>query len=315
MTAEPLVLELTLSYGSAELHQEIVVTEESDFRVITHIRHLRWNIEGHIGRIADGVAPVDLSFGAYYSATENTLATSPVKLRVDEYTGRGWGDGRLMIRGLWLRRGLDSVPVLTRSLAERRDDFPMAVYRLGQLGQTAKAAVPELIGVLTDVAVDRDRKPHESRRGDAAEALGKIGPAASAAVESLLKATHDENPHLRLDAALALWQIAKHPAAVPAAIKELSHDDHFVRYKAAGALREIGPNASDAAPALSAALSDADGYMRAEAAWSLWAIRRDPAAIACLRDVSEHDPQREVREFAASLLRAVEEQQAADQPE
>jgi hypothetical protein len=110
-TAEPLVLELTLSYGSAELHQEIVVTEESDFRVITHAEHLRWNIEGHIGRIADGVAPVDLAYGAYYSSAENTSAASPVKLRVDEYTGSGWGDGRLMIGGLWLRRGLDLVSV------------------------------------------------------------------------------------------------------------------------------------------------------------------------------------------------------------
>lgn len=314
---EPLVLELELSAGAAELHQEIVVAEESDFRVVTQSGGLRWSIEGSVGRIVDGIAPVKLAYGTYASPTSNhsSMSLAPYQLAVDRYgTVNGGGTTHLMMGGLWLRRGLDAVPVLARSIAARHEHYANAVYRLGELGPKAKPAVPELIAVLNDAAVDHGRRPYESVRGMAAGALGKIGPEASAAAESLLKATGDDNPYLRLDAALALWKIAGQPAAVATAVRILEDQDHFVRGRAATTLGEMGAETADALQSLVTALADEDRYVRTNAALALWNIRRDPLALSCLRDLSQNDPEEKIRRYAARLLYNMENEQSGDEP-
>lgn len=312
--AAPLVLEMTLDYVGSELRQAILVAEGRDFRVVTHSGGVRWTIEGHIGRIVNGVAPITLGFGAYDSPTSNIGGLpSPLELTVDDCGKGGWGDPHLMVNSLWLRRGIDPIPVLTRSIAARRKDYAIAICRLGEFGPKAKPAVAELIGVLKDAAIDRERKPYNTIRAAAADALGKIGPAASDAVPALLRTIHDENPFLRIDAALALWKIAAHPDAASVAIKEFGNDSRSVRYRAAGAIRQIGRQAKAAVPALTSALADADAYVRIEAALALWGINHDPAALACLIDISEHDADAEIRRYAASICRSIEDEQEAEQ--
>jgi hypothetical protein len=309
-SAEPLVLELGMLYGAAEFGQEIVVTENSDFHVRTRDGSVRWLVEGHIGRIENGIAVVNLRYGAYNDPQNNIHASTRAELPLDEPTWNGLGDFHLMLTGLWLRRGLDPVPVLARSVARRASGMYRAIYRLGALGPEAKAAVPELIAVLNDADIDKGRPPYESIRRGAAESLGKIGPDASAAADSLQRLMGDDNPYVRLDSALALWSITSRTEAVTVAADHLTHQDRYVRYEAAHTLEAMGPDAAAAAPALSAALTSDDGDLRIDAASALWAIRRDPAALTALRDVGEHHHDRKTRERATAVLGAMEEQQS-----
>lgn len=311
--AAPLVLELRVAYYSAVFHQEFSVVEEGDFRVVTQANGLRWHIEGHVGRVVNGVAPVTLSYGAYASSAANIFAFgAPFQLKVGEYGPSPGGGWRLRLDRLWLRRGVNAVPSLRRTIARRGAHFVNAVQYLGELGDKAKPAVPELIGVLSDERLDDDVEPADSSRRAAAEALGDIGPAALQAVESLLAAAHDANPYLRLDSALALWKVAARAESVAVAITGLSHHDRFVRYQAAQTLREMGAGSEAAVPALLAGLTDPDGYMRVEAARALWAIRRDPASLPCLRDVGENNSDLKVRELANAYRREIEGQQPPD---
>ncbi|HQU45549.1 MAG TPA: HEAT repeat domain-containing protein [Pirellulales bacterium] len=305
-----MVIELTVRSFSAELHQEIVVAEDSDFRVVTQAEQGHWYVEGRVGRITDGTARVDLRYGL--CATRRYIAATWMEIPIDEYAPSN--GGVLMgdwLGGLWLRRGLDPLPVLARSIAKRSKHFNGAVYHLGEMGRAAKPAAPELIGVLDDAGLDRGIRPSESIRGAAARSLGKIGRDASGAVESLLKATRDDNAYVRLEAALALWKIAAHSEAVQVAINAVNDGDHFVRSEAARKLREIGDGGAAPVAALITALADADADVRIAAAQALWTIRRDPAALACLRDVSEDDRDAEARKRALTLMRGIEQEEAA----
>jgi vesicle coat complex subunit len=77
------------------------------------------------------------------------------------------------------------------------------IVAIGQLGEDAAWAVPTLIALLND------RRPGTRRL--AAEALGTIGPAASAARSSLESATRDSDDRVRAAAEQALERIHESP--------------------------------------------------------------------------------------------------------
>ena len=108
-----------------------------------------------------------------------------------------------------------------------------AAYELGQIGPAAVAAVPALIETFT----------HKDGyvRGNAAEALRKIGPVAVPALIEALK-NKDSEVGVRGGAAYVLGQISPEArAAVPALIQTLEDTDEYVRGTAADALAKIGP--------------------------------------------------------------------------
>jgi HEAT repeat protein len=158
-----------------------------------------------------------------------------------------------------------AIPVLIEK--GRGSEGPDSEF-LGQIGPEAKAAVP----ALTKAAADKDA----FRAFRAIEALGKIGAEAKSAIPVI-------RPFLKTDdvrkvgAALALWRLERSRDAVPALIESLqSHKyldggsgDSFVRWRAAEALRDIGPEAQAAIPALRAALYDEDTFVRHVAAAAL----------------------------------------------
>jgi HEAT repeat protein len=127
-----------------------------------------------------------------------------------------------------------------------------------------------------------------------------------------VKAVRDENPHVRLASALALWQIARHAAAVPVAVETLADQDHFVRRKAASTLGEMSAETDDALQSLVAALSDEDRYVRIDAALALWGIRRDPLALSCLRNLTQNCPDEKIRRYAARLIQNLEQEQSTE---
>ncbi|MFQ5796574.1 MAG: HEAT repeat domain-containing protein [Candidatus Bipolaricaulia bacterium] len=105
----------------------------------------------------------------------------------------------------------------------------------------------------------------------AAEALGRMGPAARDAVPALVEALGDPQSLMRRHAAEALRRIG--PDAVPALIEALMDRDWRVSQAAAWALGEIGPDARDAVLALTEALQDELYFVREAAAEALEKIR------------------------------------------
>ncbi len=133
----------------------------------------------------------------------------------------------------------------------------------------------------------------------AAQALGKIGPNAKAAVPALLEGLYDEDkdPIVGSCAAEALGKIGPH--AVPALVEALNNEHEDVRSLAAKALGKIGPDAKATVPALLEALNDEDEDVRSLAAEALGKIGPDavPALVEALNN--EHE---DVRRHAARAL-------------
>src|SRR5262249_24019838 len=99
-------------------------------------------------------------------------------------------------------------------------------------------------------------------RQEAAEALGKLGPKAEAAIPALTEALQDWP--VRWPAARALVKIG--PKTVPALVESLKAKTWGVSKSASEALAEIGPKA---VPALIQALKSKDFKLREEAADTL----------------------------------------------
>jgi HEAT repeat protein len=165
-----------------------------------------------------------------------------------------------------------------------------AIGRLAALGPRAAAAVRPLSDLLTN--------PSAEVRARAAHALGEIGPAAGPAVTALATAATDTDPGVRRQAIGALAHVDPDPKMlVPLSIQLLKDPDPGVRlrvlqaiasagpkavpglidglkdpktaYWASILLREIGPPAKDAVPALVARLRDRRPEVRREAILAL----------------------------------------------
>ena len=154
-----------------------------------------------------------------------------------------------------------------------------AVTALGALAENNKTLIPVLGGVLKDksalvsslavgavepfapevvslvVQLLKD-KSSPSARARAAEVLGRIGPAAKAAIPVLTQAVKDEDVKVRRAAIDALAEMkADAKMAVPNLAQVLKHhpmapDDYDVHRSTIAALRAIGPDAKPAIPAL-----------------------------------------------------------------
>jgi HEAT repeat protein len=156
-----------------------------------------------------------------------------------------------------------------------------AAYKLSEMGEAAKAAVPTLIEVLqTD--------PSMSVRGETSSALGHIGPGAEAAVPALIAFLMSiDGGYERTYAASALGDIGQHSEqAVPVLIEALQHDEEpVVRHLSARALAGFGAKASPAIPALIGAIKDGDKEMRESAAYGLEHIPGSASEIKPLTDL------------------------------
>jgi CubicO group peptidase (beta-lactamase class C family) len=127
-------------------------------------------------------------------------------------------------------------------------------------------------------------------REAAAGALGRMGPAAAAAVEPLIATFADENLYLRGAAAIALGRIGQ--AAVPPLARALGDANAEVRRSAAIALGRVGTSAVAAVPALTRATADPDEDVRFAAVTALGGLgasARDaaPALTDALHDRSD----------------------------
>ncbi len=97
-------------------------------------------------------------------------------------------------------------------------------------------------------------------RAQAAEAIGRMGPEAKTALPQLAERLKDENPLVRVQAALALWRIdrAAIQDVLPVLLAARRDPDDKVRAVAAEALRPIGPGVRTAMPWLMETLKRTD---------------------------------------------------------
>jgi len=131
-----------------------------------------------------------------------------------------------------------------------------AVAGFQVLGTEAKGAVSALVKIY-----DQNLSP--SSRSAAAESLGAIGPAARAALPSLLTTALNSNDAARVYAIDALGQIHSDAGTVvPALINCLTDGKPGIRAVAARALGYFGSNAQQAIPELSKLLEDQDRSIR-----------------------------------------------------
>jgi HEAT repeat protein len=232
------------------------------------------------------------------SAPESAVRDAALEEKLDVYVGllkHGSVQQRreaVLALGRIRERANTAIPALRAAL--ECEDTQLRVGVAEALWQADKD--PAAITTLTALLKDKDWRVIQN----AVEALARIGPGAKSAVPALLKALDeswvwepisDEKPPpagLRpAQAAWLLWRIEKHPAAMPALIKNRTH------YRAYGYLGLIGPEAKAAVPVLAELLKAEDGWTRIHVAIALWRIDKHPAAVPTLiAGLNEKEPGR-----------------------
>ena len=178
-------------------------------------------------------------------------------------------------------------PVLISLLKDRdRNVRVRVITALGNLGAQAHRVLPVLRAALKEIAVNDDddavrdhaahnllqvgpepdtdlggfidalQNPLEILRFHAAISVGHLGREGLPAVPALVRtAMWDEDPAVRVAAAVALWKIDRRaPAVVLVLTNALADDNEIVCWMAADALGQMGPDAREAVPAIRQAM-------------------------------------------------------------
>jgi outer membrane protein assembly factor BamB/HEAT repeat protein len=220
-----------------------------------------------------------------------------------------------------------SLPLLKRFLAPGYEDLHVVTFEIIQ--RIGPPAIPLLVELLPHEseairrrAVDEliDLAPHTAsiqpalRRalrdedaivaGDAARALGALGPSASPSVAALVTTLSHEDSYVRIYAAEALASIGPSAARATHALAEALGDPvPGVRWAACEALASIGPAAQSAVPRLIEALEDEFLYVRIFAAGALGSIGpKARSARAALRTAANDPTLRDEAEWALSRI-------------
>jgi HEAT repeat protein len=121
-------------------------------------------------------------------------------------------------------------------------------------------------------------------RAAGAKALGLLGPQAEAATPDLLRALHDPEQYVAMEAAAALGRIGK--PSMAGLTRALADTNAVARRAAAYGLGEVGADAEPAIPELIETLGDRDPAVRSSTSYSLQLIGF-PALLA-LSNVIDH---------------------------
>ena len=227
----------------------------------------------------------------YETGRPNTtmdVASAVAALKTDDPNARMKTANEL---GFMRRDGVEAVPTLVNALEDSYEPVRRnAIYALGAIG---KPAVEPLIDALNSEKEAFEMEPilhicdaahglatigapavpalitalqdeRENVRASAAYALGEIGPVAAEAVDGLVALLTDTSEEVRRHATSALGMI-KVPVAktVPALVEVLKNrEDTDLGFFAAQALTRIGPDATEAVPALREALMSESTYVR-----------------------------------------------------
>ena len=189
------------------------------------------------------------------------------------------------------RFGPQAVPAMNALIAALKDPEPLvrahAAHALGGTGPSARLAASALANAMLD--------PEPLVRRAAVEALGKIRPGPRVTIPLLTRTLKDAEPSVVLPALHTLADLGK--PVVPLVIEALA--DEEACYWACLVLAEIGPEASEAVPALARTTQAAEPEVRMQALLAL--AEMGPAARTAVPAVvaSMRDPESSVRYAAA----------------
>jgi hypothetical protein len=161
-------------------------------------------------------------------------------------------------------RAKEGIPDLAQAVLDKDRSLRLAALdALKKLAGDAKPAVPNLAKALSSMDA--------ATRQKAIQVLAALGPDAQPAASALVALLADKE-HWE-PASQALVRIGK--GAVPALTKGLDSSSALTRQKSARCLGEIGPDARDALPALTArAQTDASVSVREDATTAIGRIKR-----------------------------------------
>ncbi len=164
--------------------------------------------------------------------------------------------------------GSEAIPALQEMLSTQ-DCLP-ALRALALYGSDAAPAIGKIVVLL-------QQEGDSEIRWNAANTLGKMGPAAKKAVPKLVAAMKDPEPLVREHAAEALGEIGPDAKdAIPALTQALKDSDARVRRDAVRSLGQMGPLAKSAVESIRPLLKDKEERVRKAARASLQQI--DPSA-------------------------------------
>jgi HEAT repeat protein len=169
----------------------------------------------------------------------------------------------------------DAIPILRNVLMSANSQQAwLAAEALGRMKAAARDAVPDLWTAIQNRKNEcRDDELHMCRF--AIQALGSIGPAASAAKAGLISLLTDANPFLRAYAAVALIRIQPNEREAVLTIASLLRDKNLaVRRRTIWELRDIGEEARPVASSVRTALRDQDEAVRRAASELLESLIR-----------------------------------------
>jgi HEAT repeat protein len=165
-------------------------------------------------------------------------------------------------------KAADAVPSVTQLLNDASANVRAhAAHALGGIGSAAKPSA----SALTNLVQDSD----ETVRRQAVQALAAIRPGADIMVPLVTRLLEDSDPAVKARILQAVSEAG--PAAIPSLKKALTDDK--AAYWACLILREMGAEAKDAIPELTATLKNSRPEVRREAALALGAMR-DAASSA-----------------------------------
>ncbi len=235
-------------------------------------------------------APVDKPVATTESATTESATTKSATTKpADEAT-------RIeAIESLGTLGDVAAVPELEKHC---QADSPVvrayAARALGSIGPAAKGAAECLIVLLAD--------PDDSVRRQAIDALAAIRPGPKVALPLFVKLMQDSDPGVRMR---VLQAVADAKAdAVPAMVEALNNDASA--YWACIVLRDIGPDAVGAVPALVEKLGDPRPEIRREATLALAAIG-SPEAVPKIVPLLDDELSRTPATYALGVLGEIPE--------
>jgi HEAT repeat protein len=202
----------------------------------------------------------------------------------------------------------DAVAEITKQLNSKDNFLKMvSAWSLAKISPNDKTTVDNAVKMLVDALKDPDKHV----RAAAARGLFELNVPREQVIPALADLLAEKDPQVRGHVVDALASLGE--KALPRLIKALQHDD--TQGLAVAVIRQLGPKAKDAVPALAEELKDPDAAYRREVCFALASIGpgAKPAVPALVKALSDADEG--VRHIATYALGKIGPDAAAAAPD